>query len=58
VSRLSRRRRWMFPDDSETRTDRRGARGGALGRGEQGEEHEEKGRSKMETMTEACVGRG
>jgi hypothetical protein len=54
VSRLSRLRRWMFPDDSETR----GAHGGALGRGEQGEELEERGRSKMETMTEACVGRG
>jgi hypothetical protein len=58
VSRLSRLRRWMFPDDSETRTDGRGARGGALGRGEQGEELEERGRIKMETMTEACVGRG
>jgi hypothetical protein len=48
----------MFPDDSETKTDGRGAHGGALGRGEQGEELEERGRSKMETMTEACVGRG
>jgi hypothetical protein len=58
VSRLSRKQRWMFPDDSETRTDERGARGGALGRDEQGEELEERGRSKMEAMTEAYVRRG
>jgi hypothetical protein len=48
----------MFPDDSETRTDGRGARGDALGRDEQGEELEERGRSKMEAMTEAYVRRG
>jgi hypothetical protein len=48
----------MFPDDSETRTDGRGARGGAMGRSEQGEELKERGRNKMEMMTEGCIGRG
>jgi hypothetical protein len=46
----------MFPDDSETRIDGRGARSGALGRGEQGEELEERGRNKMETMTRPASG--
>jgi hypothetical protein len=48
----------MFLDGSEMGTDGRGAHDGTVGRGEQGEELEERGRNEMERMTDACIGRG